>query len=254
MGNKRVLFFLAVSLVITANLRAEEEISVTRSQCADLKGRVLWESKNTTAAIPGKAGHYLMTEEGKGDYSDFKGRTSNRSEFEFINDGKVLLPVHLKRQVFSEQGKLIFEETQTFVSDRKQVDCEVRNLITNVDKKKSFEYKGDIINDFLMGSYIRKFLHAGEKEKTVYFVNDGPGLYRITLKVIDKEEITVRGKKREAYKICIDPRIGLLSPAKVFLTKNYAWYSAQPPYEWIMFKGLESSLDSPQVEIISLDD
>lgn len=251
---KKVLVFVAVLLIIVASSSAEDKGPVKRSRCNDLKGNILWESTVTTVPVAGKPGYFVLTEEGKGNYSDFKGFTSNKSEFEFISDEKRLEPVYLKRRVFSGDGKVIFEETQAFDNDKGRVECEVKDLIKKENRKKVFDYKGDIVNQFMMGSYIRRFFQAGEKEKTTYLVNDEPALYRVTLKVVGKEEITVNGKKREAYKICIDPQIGLLSPVKAFLPKNYDWHSAQPPYEWLMFRGLESSINSPKVEIISLDD
>ena len=76
----------------------------------------------------------------------------------------------------------------------------------------------------------------------------------MTLRVVKKEEVTVNGKTREAYKIAIDPEIGILNPVKVFITKNYEWYSCEPPYEWLKFKGLESSMNSPVVEMTPLGD
>jgi len=257
---KRALVFIAILLAMAASSRsggtssrAEDKNPVTRSQCNDLKGNKLWESSTTTVPIAGKPGHFLLTEEGKGSYSGFKGFTSNKSEFEFISDGKRLEPVYLKRQVFSDGGKVIFEETETFDNDKGRVECEVKHLLKKENRKKAFNYKGDIVNQFMMGSYIRRFLQAGEKEKTTYLVNDEPALYRVTLKVVGKEEITVKGKKRDAYKIFVDPQIGLLSPVKTLLPKNYNWHSTRPPYEWLMFRGLESSINSPKVEIISLD-
>lgn len=248
---KKALVFITILLVISVSSCAEDKVPVTRSQCNDLKGNKLWESSTTTVPIADKPGHFLLTEEGKGNYSGFKGFTSNKSEFEFISDGKRLEPVHLKRQVFSDVGKVIFEETQSFDNAEGRVECEIKHLLKKENKKKMFSYKGDIVNRFMMGSYIRRFLQAGEKEKTTYLVNDEPALYRVTLKVLGREEITVNGKKRGAYKICIDPQIGLLSPVKALLPKNYDWHSARPPYEWLMFRGLESSINSPKVEIIS---
>lgn len=257
---KRALVFIAILLTIAVSSRsggtlsrAEGKSPVTRSRCSDLEGNKLWESTATTVPIAGKPGHFLLTEEGKGNYSGFKGITSNKSEFEFISDENRLEPVYLKRQVFSDDGKIIFEETERFDNDKGRVDCEVKHLLKKENKKKAFDYKGDIVNQFMMGSYIRRFLRAGEKERTTYLVNDEPALYRVKLKVVGKEVITVNGKKRDAYKICIDPQIGLLSPVKAFLPKNYDWHSTQPPYEWLMFRGLESSIDSPKVEIVSED-
>ena len=172
----------------------------------------------------------------------------------YIENKEALIPVSMKETVFSGTGKPILESTQRYDADKGEVECEVRDLLNGKDKKESFKYKGDIVNSMVMGTYIERFLAAGEKERTVNLVSDDASFYRVTLKVVGKEDVTVNGKKREAYKICIDPNIGIFSPAKMFITKNYEWYSCEPPYEWLKFKGLESSVDSPVVEMTPLGD
>ncbi len=82
---KRALVFIAMLFAIAASSRsggtlsyAEDKNPVTRSQCSDLEGNKLWESRATTVPIAGKPGHFLLTEEGKGNYSGLKGITSNK--------------------------------------------------------------------------------------------------------------------------------------------------------------------------------
>jgi hypothetical protein len=105
----------------------------------------------------------------------------------------------------------------------------------------------------LTGVTVRSMLEAGEKQRTVNIVNEEPAIYSITIRVAGRERIKVNGEERDAFKVCIDPNIGLLSPAKAFIPKNYSWYSCEPPYKWLKFKGLETSIKSPVVEMTALD-
>ena len=244
-----VIFMLAASAALYAD---EGKAGFSRYQCVDLKGKRLWESAVTIAPAKGEKDSYLIVEEGKGQYHGFDGITSRRYEMRFMENKECLTPVSMNEKVFSESGKLVLESTQRFYPARKEVECEVKDLLSGKEKKETLKYKGDIINGMIMGTYIERFLAAGEKKRTVYILSDDAELYRVTLKVINKEEVTVNGKTREAYKISIDPEIGLLSPMKMFITKNYEWYSCEPPYEWLKFKGLESSINSPVVEMTPL--
>jgi hypothetical protein len=47
--------------------------------------------------------------------------------------------------------------------------------------------------------------------------------------------------------------LGIFSFIKIFLPRSYVWHSAEPIHEWLKYDGLESGVDSPRVEIISLE-
>ena len=247
-----IIFMLAAA----ASLHATEEgkAETSRYKCVDMKGETLWESAVTVSPVLGEKDNYILTEEGKGRYYGFDGITSRKSEMRYIENKEALIPVSAKETVFSESGKPVLESTERFYPDEKKVECTVKDLAKGEEKSKTLKYEGDIINGKIMDDYIERFLAAGEKKRAVYIVSDNAELYRVTLRVVNKEEVSVNGKKREAYKILIDPEIGFFSPVKAFITKNYEWYSCEPPYEWLKFKGLESSVDSPVVEMTPLGD
>lgn len=249
----RVSLCLLAALVLSSAAALADDTEVTRRVCTGADGRKLWEASVAIRPAGTGAGHYLMTEEIDGNYSAFKVRTVSKSELEYINDNKTLSPLYMKRHVVSEDGKALLEETQRYDPEKRTVDCVLKNSSRKAETKKTLRYKGEMINSMLMGAYIKRFLTEGAKEKTVSLVSDGPSVYKITLKVEDKEEITVNGRKYSAYRILIDPEIGLFSPVKGFIPKNYVWYSTEPPYDWLMFRGLESSFGSPKVEMTSLD-
>jgi hypothetical protein len=250
---KRILAIVFMVAAATALYADEGKAEISRYQCTDLKGGKLWESTVTITPVLGEKDNYNLTEEGKGRYYGFDGITSRKSEMRYIENKEVLIPVSMKETVFSESGKTLLESTQKFYPDKKEVECEIKDPVKGREKKETLKYEGDIINGEIMDDYIERFLAAGEKKKVVYLLSDAE-LYRVTLRVVKKEEVTVNGKTREAYKIAIDPEIGILNPVKVFITKNYEWYSCEPPYEWLKFKGLESSMNSPVVEMTPLGD
>ncbi len=242
-----VIFMLAAAASLHAVEEGKPEIS--RYKCVDMKGETLWESTVTITPVSGEKDNFNLTEEGKGRYYGFDGITSRKSEMRYMENKEVLIPIIMKETVFSGSGKPVLETTQKFYPDRKKVECTVKDLAKGEEKSKTLKYEGDIINGKIMDDYIERFLAAGEKRRTVYLLSDDD-FYRVTLRVVAKEQVTVNGKTREAYKIAVDPEIGIFNPVKVFITKNYEWYSCEPPYEWLKFKGLESSLDSEIVEMV----
>lgn len=231
----------------------EAGVAITRQRCSDSNGKTLWESTVTTAPVEGEPGAYIITEEGRGRYYGFEGETSCRSEAKYTSGSEGIKPVWLKRAVFSGSGKTLLEETQDYTASKNEVRCSIKDLAKGSEKSKSFKYKGSMINKMLTGATVRSMLEAGERQRTVSIVNDEPAVYSITIRVEGKERITVNGREQDAFKVCIDPNIGLLSPAKAFIPKNYSWYSCEPPYRWLKFKGLETSIRSPVVEMTALD-
>jgi hypothetical protein len=94
-----------------------------------------------------------------------------------------------------------------------------------------------------------KMLENVKKSMDVQMVSEEPGLYNIGLKVAAKEDFIIKGKKKPAYKVEIDPQLGVLNAVKVFFTKAYAWHSAEPPFEWLGFEGLEGDIRSEKVRV-----
>jgi len=229
------------------------EAFVTRHKCADLKGRTLWEASVTITASNTAPGVYRLVEEGRGNYSGFKGEVIRRSELEYIDGKDGVIPRKMNGRVVSAAGESLLETSQEYDAANGTVKCRAKHFPGARSRDAQYCYKGEVINRLLTGLCINKMLAAGQERRTVYLVSEEPALYRVTMRKEGKEKINVNGREREAIKVCIDPNIGLLSPAKVFITKNYSWFSARPPYEWLRFRGLEDSISSPVVEITTLD-
>lgn len=248
MAAAAILFLAAVP---DAN---EAGVVITRQRCSGSDGKTLWESTVTTAPVKGEPGAYIITEEGKGRYYGFEGETSCRSETKYTGGNEGIRPAWLKRTVLSLSGKTLLEETQDYGTGKDEVRCTVKDFAKGSEKSRSFKYKGGMINKMLTGATVRSMLDAGEKQRVVNIVNEEPAVYSVTIRVEGREKITVNGREQDAFRVCIDPNIGLLSPVKAFIPKNYSWYSCEPPYRWLRFKGLEASISSPVVEMTALED
>ena len=237
-----IVFFVTVSFS-----EAEEGVVRLEYECRDTLGTPRWEA-NTE--ITNKEGNlYVLVENVKGIYSSFDGPISWVAKMEFESTDDIVRPISLEKKIFDENGKMIRLEEQKFDYNKKIATCTHNDIPRNISKTKKFRFNNDIVNRQILGLYGQKLLKKGKTSRSVTMLSEEPGSYMIDIKVVDKETIVLNGCKREAYKISIDPRLGLLNVVKVFFPKTYAWHSAEPEFEWLKYSGLEGGVSSAKVEI-----
>ncbi|MFA5069350.1 MAG: hypothetical protein WC487_04465, partial [Candidatus Omnitrophota bacterium] len=123
------------------------------------------------------------------------------------------------------------------------------DTVSGRTSRQEFIFKADIVNRLVLALYVQRFLKTGKKSANIEMLSSEPRLIRCGLHIIDKEDIEIGGLMVKAYKLCLDPQLGLFNFAKIFIPKAYVWHSAGPSFEWLKYKGLEINLDSPIVEI-----
>jgi len=219
--------------------------------CRDLQGNERW---HATAEIEKKEGDIgVITEKLEGHYAGFEGRIYWIAKEEFRRTKDFIRPLNMDQRIFDKSGKLIATQKQNFNYTDNSVTCVKSDLINNASVTKKFTFTKDIINRLLQGLYVQKFLEEGQTSKKIQLISPGLELYNIELSIVGREEIEINGRKRDAYKLCFDPSLGLFNFVKVFLPKAYVWHSAKPLFELLKYQGIETSVNSPEVEIITLD-
>jgi len=219
--------------------------------CYDLKGNQRWQA---TAEIRHKEGIvYTITERMNGVYAGYSKPISWVATTDFERTKDTVKPLNMDQHIFDESGRPIAVVTQDFNYVDKVVTCTHEDLVKKTVSKKEFSFSKDVVNRLLQGLCGQKFIETGRATQEIQVISPEPALYTIELRMIGGEEIEMNGRTRKAYKICFDPMLGLLNFVKVFLPKAYAWHSAEPVYEWLKYDGLECSVNSPEVVILSLD-
>lgn len=158
-------------------------------------------------------------------------------------------PISLDKRIFDQKGNVIRREKQDFDLADNTGTCTHDEPLRNISRTRKFKFNKDVVTRLSLGFYAQKFLENGKTSEKLQMVSEEPNLYNIELKRIGKETIEVKGRKVEAYRLCVDPDLGALSFVKVFLPKSYAWHSAVPKYEWLGYAGLEGGINSEKVEI-----
>jgi len=251
---KKICIFFLLFLALSAAYSAcddSKHLYTSSYICRDLKGNPRWKA---IAKIRHKEGDiYNITETAKGIYFGFNGKISWVAEMDFEETEDTVRPLRMKRSFFDDRGKLIAFFEQKFSFDDDSVTCIHKDVIKNTSKKKKFKFTKDIINRLLLGVYVKKFIDEGQVSKKIQLVSPEPGFYNLEIKVVDTEEIEINGRKRRAYKLCLDPQLGLLNFVKIFLPKAYVWHSTEGVFEWLQYEGVENSINSPEVKITTLD-
>lgn len=244
-----ILMFTASIFSAILPSHAEDNVTTEKYVCNDLDGNKRWEAEATTRSL-GKKNTYILTEEGNGIYFGFDCPVSWKAETEFSDDGEKIAPLRMKKTVMSADGRTLFEGAQEFDAEKGEVTCLKRWTESGKEVKKSLRYKGDVVNDLLLGRYVKRFLKNGDRQKTFYLVTNDPDIYRIRAAIKDEEELDINGNKVTAYKIKIAPQGGL---AAMFAPPTYVWHLAREKFNWLKYKGAEDTLDSPEVEMETLE-
>lgn len=241
---------IAFLALLPAFAASADESYHTSYMCRDIKGNDRWKADTTISAVDTKKDLYKLTEEGRGIYSGFDEPVSWKAEAVFISNESGITPVTADRAVFSPDGALLAKETQEFDLKKGKARYSYRSG-SKRSITKAFDFSGDITNRLLLGLYIQKMLANGLREKTTWLLSSEPRIYRVRISIIDEETISLGGHDYKVFKICLDPQLGLLDIIKVFVPKAYVWHSSSNKFEWIKYKGLEESLQSPMVEIVT---
>lgn len=232
----------------------EEGVFVTRYYGAALDGTRRWEAvTRISASSEHGAGRYRIVEEGKGVYSGFAVPVQWRAEAEFTSDAQTVTPIAMEKTVTASDGTVLRHETQHFDTAAHKATITFDTAGGKRLKTKTFAYRGEITDYLLLGLYVQKFLERGEREKVFYLASGEPALYKVTARILGEETLVLNGQPIRAYKIYLDPDVGILSPLKVIAPKAYVWHAAEPPYAWLRYRGVESTISSPRVEITTMD-
>ncbi|MDP8266120.1 MAG: hypothetical protein P9M07_04150 [Candidatus Aceula meridiana] len=245
--------FLVFFLMLQSSLFSEEVFHSSYSGY-DLKGNKRWQASFAIEANPeDRKDVYVLTEKGSGKNSGFFGEISWEERLTVENGVKSMRPIRGEKRIFDKDGNLIVEIFQTFDFEKHKTIFRRQDFQKGTKEENiyNFKFKGDIVSRLLLGLYVRRFLQEGKRKKTFFLLTGEPHLYKFTARLVQEEDVLIEGKTRRAYKILLDPHIGIFSFLKIVFPKVYIWHLAEPDYRWLKYRGIEESLTSPKVEIVA---
>ena len=243
-----LLFVACLFLPFSESSKAEEPC-VTKYECFDSRGAKRWTAVTTVKAMPALGERvYQMTEKGEGIYSGYTGKVKWEALLEY-EETDILKPLRSEKTVYDEKGKVLSKETHAFDYANKEMGMKYENFASGKKIDKKFSFKGNILDNLSLDPYIQTMLENSKKRAKAELVTSDPDFYNVDIRVKSEETIEKDGKKISAYKICVDPNLGLLNVVKSFGPKAYFWHDTKAPHDWLMYRGPEDKTDSPTVEI-----
>ncbi len=244
---------LCLVFLPAASIHAEEPY-VTSYKCFDTKGCERYSASASITRVPDRGpDRYALTEKGAGVLNGFSGRVSWEARLEFESTDDLVKPLSMENRVFAADGELLTIEREEFDYAAHKVRCSSKDVCRKKEKQAEFVFDGDIVNRMALALYVEKFLLRGQRERSLTLLSGEPRLYKVGIKVVKKEDVVINGVKKEALQLRLDPDLGILNFAKAVMPEAYVWHAAVPKFEWLKYRGLENSLGSPIVEIISGD-
>jgi len=252
--NRIVPIFLSILILLCLQSYSDaEEIAALRVGyiCYDLKGDKRWQATSEIRKVEGtEEGIHTLTEKGSGHYYPFEGKVSWVSNLEFEDFKNRIRPLKLKKRIFDSNKRLIGVEEQNFNFLTNEAAYGYTDMLSNKKKEKIFKFKGDILNRLILPVYIKKILRDGKRNVVAQMLTSEPKLYNMDVRIVGEEVIDINGKSYHTFKICLDPNLGLLNIFKTFIPKSYIWHLTTGNFDFLQYKGLESSPSSPKVKIV----
>lgn len=205
-------------------------------------GKPLWQSKVRIARTTFNGQPYLYAiDEGQGKYgSDGKVKSWKTESYSLI-EGKKLIPYQVKQVFKDPSGRVISSLQKDYDRAGKTVNCRING------QQKSYEFQSDLTDREILGLYVENFPFGSGREVPFHLLTNEPSQYKISLKDLGRETITVDGRSYECNKLQMLLDMGAINLFSAFFPKTYFWVNTAPPYEIIRYEGLESALGTPYI-------
>ncbi|MFA5388537.1 MAG: hypothetical protein WC312_02145 [Candidatus Omnitrophota bacterium] len=194
---------------------------------------------------------YKYTANGKGDYDEYEDVTFDMEAEMEERDG-FLYPIYSSNSIKDKNGDLIVKHEKTFDYSGRRIQYIILDTGGDIIKKAVFPIKGKTVDGPTLIHFLKTFAaHRNEKEyRAFYLISDRAHLYRVNVRDMGVETLELAGGKIEAIKLRLIPDLGLLTGiAKSMVPPTFIWFTAQEPYDWLQYEGLETDIGSTHVLI-----
>lgn len=148
-------------------------------------------------------------------------------------------------------------EGQKTVTNETQYDYRQNKIFVTITDPKikapikmTFPLKGPTA-DYASLSYFLKPLIAKlpqEKNQTFYLLTIEPAMYKVNIKFVAKEELSLLSGKKSAIKIRLIADFGVLDEVLDSLVPpTFIWFEDKTPFNWLQYQGLESGVHSANI-------
>ncbi|MFH1854649.1 MAG: hypothetical protein ABH815_04990 [Candidatus Omnitrophota bacterium] len=191
---------------------------------------------------------YEISSTGKGDYDKYRDAIWDvKAEIE--ERGNLLYPLYSIVALKKTDGLEIKYEKR-FEYGKQKIFYTISDSEGNIIEETTFPIKGLTADSVTMTYILKTFIACRDDKayKDFYLLSDRGKLYRVTLKLIDREMLDLPLGSVEAIKLRLIPNLGPLTGIiGSLIPPTFVWYIDQPPYEWLQYQGLETGIGSTHI-------
>ena len=212
--------------------------------------------KFSLTQIPGsKPFRYELLRNGSGDCDKYKEITwTNTAEME--ESGSFIRTLNSLCSAKDKNGETIITYKKVFDYQKNRIFWSAMDGNGKIIKKATFPIKGKTADDVTLIYFLRTFVANREHPdyKTYYLLTNEPRLYKCNIRVMGYETLHLPIGDKKAVKLKLTGDMGIIDDIlDKYLPHTYVWYEPNPPYNWLQYEGLETSISSANV-IISLNE
>jgi hypothetical protein len=196
---------------------------------------------------------YELLRNGSGDCDKYKQITwSNKAQMEEI-DG-FLYTQHSTCSAKDKNGQSIITYKKVFDYEKKKIYWSSLDSKGKVIKKATFPIKGKTTDDVTLIYFLKTYVANRDNDdyKVYYMLTNEPRLYKCKIRIVGEEIFELPIGNKKAVKLKLTGDMGIIDDIlDKYVPHTYVWYEPEPPYNWLQYEGLETSISSANV-IISL--
>jgi hypothetical protein len=214
----------------------------------DEDGELRWSSRWTMAAETDAEGRPIvrMREEGEGLYSGFDEEVVWRTD-SLWSAGDTFAPIRTERTVRNLGGTVLVRERTDFDRANGVIRFEREEPETGDTQSETFDLPRDVLSVEGIAAALRGIPFGEDVSVETRLFTPEPELYEVTLHVRGRETVGIAEGDREAYKVEIEPHLGLLSVFRFLLPEAYFWFAVEPPHDWLRYEGPEAGRGTPAI-------
>jgi hypothetical protein len=247
------LMLLAFTLTASADINApvlfdgSHSLKVTEKE----SGKYRWKNTVVYKKVKDENGQMLLSirETGAGLFGKDNQNVTWVNQTYAILEGTNLAPYSTSVTMKDSAGKVVLELEKAYDRKTKKVSC------TKNGKDSFYDFYNDLVDKDMVGIAMMNYPFDKKEANPNYsfhLLTHEPAMYKMDVKFIGTENLTINGKAVSCYKIQMIPDLGLMNVAGAFVPKTYFWYEAKAPHNFVRYEGLESGLGTPYIVMDSV--
>ena len=152
------------------------------------------------------------------------------------------------RKIYSRDQQLIKTTRRTFDPDTGTATASIQ-VGAAESRERHWDHVKDVATPTSLLFVVRDALRNGRKTGSIKLITSEPSMYTLRWVPRGTEQVTVPAGTFTCVKVELLVDVGLLRILRPLLPKLLVWYTADEPFHWIKYEGLEDGIRSPKIVI-----